>query len=107
MNLYRYVQNNPVNYTDPEGLATEVYTRVLKIYTKFASEAGCRILKDKVRMAEEENNECKQLGEEDNYRIDPGAYKYIEWCNRMYGDKLKQQQDKTTIEIMKQRRKVQ
>ncbi|KUG23353.1 rhs family protein [hydrocarbon metagenome] len=87
INVYAYVENNPVNTVDPEGKQAPRITPQIPGYwsylIKIAPRVFCSLLQQKITYVEEQNKQCKDLGLEDNWEIDPDAYNALNWCKNM------------------------
>jgi hypothetical protein len=74
--------NDPINFVDPEGQEPRPWhiPGYLEYLRKIAPGLFCNLLKQRVEHAEEMNRACKELGVEEPWKIDPDAYKLLDWC---------------------------
>jgi RHS repeat-associated protein len=92
LNPYIQTLNDPINYTDPYGLQIRPTIPGYWKYLRWLSpRLFCNLLKQEVEYAEKTNKEFEELYKnkktcptEPPYRIDPEAYKYLNWC-RTFG----------------------
>jgi RHS repeat-associated protein len=80
LNAYNYVGNSPINFIDPWGLISPTIPGYWKYFRWLAPRDFCILLKQRVEHAEEENKDCKAIGEEPLWEIDPEAYTLLDWC---------------------------
>ena len=86
-NLYRYTDNNPVNFIDPEGLQSKPvispgFPRPTSVYSYLFPRAFCYGLALEIRNMENLNKQVEPLGCR-VHNIDPKLYGWLAWCEQL------------------------
>jgi RHS repeat-associated protein len=83
--FYVYVVNNAINLVDPLGLQrrTPSIPGYWKYLRKIAPRVFCKMLYQRCKYAEQQNEECREILGEDCWYIDPDTYKWLSWCKKM------------------------
>lgn len=82
LNYYVYVGNNSVRHRDPHGLINPTIPGYYDCLRKIAPRIFCRMLRDRCKYAEEQNEDCRAITGENCWDT-KDCPTWLSWCKRL------------------------